>query len=166
MLKKVAFVALAGLTVASTGALAGTASDTMTVTATITASCSITANDLNFGSLTSTNTGTTDVATSVDVTCTADSPFNVGIDYGVNTLGFTTRRMASGGNFLTYDVYKDNTYITAFGPVSTYNTANNFNSPLTGNSGTTNIPIYGRILQQSTPASGSYSDTLTVSVNY
>lgn len=166
MLKKVALVAFAGLSIAAPGAFAGTATDTMAVTATISASCTITASPLAFGSLVSTNAAVTDAATSVDVTCTSDSPYNIGFDYGANILGFYTRRMASGANYLTYEVYTDAGRTTAFGPVSSYGSSNNYNSPATGNAITRTIDIYGRIPIQTTPASGSYSDTLTVSVNY
>lgn len=166
MLKKVAYVALAGLTVASSGALAATDSTTMAVSASISASCVISANPLNFGALTSTNAGVTNAATTVDVTCSSESPFNVGIDYGVNTLGFSTRRMASGpSNFMIYNVYTSNAYTTAFGPVSTYGDSSNYNSSGT-TIGTTTIDVFGQIPIQTTPPSGAYADTLTVSVNY
>ena len=165
MFKKIACLALVGVAVASHGANAAQDSGTMAVSATIAASCTIATSTLPFGSLTSTNAANTDVTTSATVTCSSDSPFNIGMDYGLNSTGFQ-RRMASGGNFLNYEVYIDGFGVNAFGPVSTFGTANNYNSPSTGNSGANVVTIYGRIPQQTTPASGSYSDTLTVTVNY
>ena len=163
MLQKVAFVAAAGLALASGNAFAATDSDTIAVSATITASCTITANPLAFGSLTSTATQT-DVSTTVDVACTNESPFNVGIDYGLNATG-AQRRMLSGANLLSYDVRTGSFAGISFSPVANYGNAANYNSSGT-TIGTTSVPIYGVIPAGSTPPSGAYGDTLTVTVNY
>jgi spore coat protein U-like protein len=165
MFKKVACLAVFCAAVASHGAYAAQDTGTIAVSATIAASCTITTNPLDFGSLTSTNASNTDVSTTVDVDCTADSPFNIGIDAGANASG-AQRRMASGANTLNYSVYVDGFGLTEFGPISTYLSANNYSSPATGNNGTNTVTIYGRIPTQSTPPSGAYSDTLTVTVNY
>lgn len=165
MLKKIACIAVLGAVASSNVAFAGTDTGTMNISATISASCTITTSDVAFGSLTSTNGGDLDVPSSASVTCASDSPFNIGIDNGLNASGFQ-RRMASGGNFLNYEVYVDAPGVNAFGPISTYGTSNNFNSPSSGNNGTTVVPIYARLPQQTTPPSGVYSDTLTVTVNY
>ena len=165
MFKKVACLAVVGAAVASHSPSAAQQTGTIAVTASITASCSLTTNALAFGALTSTNGGNTDVPTTASVTCTSDSPFNIGIDYGANASGFT-RRMTNGTDFLTYSVYIDGFGSSEFGPISNYGNTTNFNSPMTGNNTTTTVNIYGRIPQQSTPPSGSYSDTLTVTLQY
>ena len=172
MFKKIACIAVVGAAVASTGANAAQQSQTMTVSADITASCSLATNPLAFGSVTSTNTtpGLANgrfVQVNAVVTCTSDSPFNVGIDYGANASGFQ-RRMSNGATgFLNYEVYHNNFEGIPYDLVSNFNAGGNYNSPLTGNSlQPDNVPIYGVLLQQTTPVTGTYTDTLTLTVNY
>ncbi|MGB4865302.1 MAG: spore coat U domain-containing protein [Hyphomicrobium sp.] len=165
MFKKVAFLAVVGAAVASHSASAAQQTGTMAVTATINASCTLATNPLAFGSLTNVNGSPIQVQTTVDVDCTTDSPFNIGIDYGSNPSG-STRRMASGANLLTYTVSIDGYGVTAFGPISSYLSPNNYSSPATGNNGLHSVTIWGEIPSQSTPPSGSYSDTLTVTLQY
>jgi spore coat protein U-like protein len=172
MFKKVACLAVIGAALASTGAHAAQQSATMAVSADITASCTLATNPLAFGSFTTTNTTPSlgngrYLQTSAVVTCSSDSPFNVGIDYGANASGFQRRMFNGTTGYMNYEVYVDGFGVNAFGTVSNYGTANNYNSPLTGNDvGPNTVPIYGVIPQQSTPASGTYTDTLTVTVNY
>lgn len=168
MLKKIACFAVVGLAVASTGAQAGTDTGTMSVTATISASCTIATQNINFGSLTSTNAGNVDVPADATVTCASNSPFNVGINYGLNAGATFQRKLASGANTLNYSVYVDGYGVNEYGQVSTYGTANNYNSAATINvsPATNTVPIFARLPAQSTPPSGTYTDTLTVTVNY
>lgn len=165
MLKIVTFAALAGTAFLSTAAFGAQQTATIGVTATIAASCTIATSPLSFGSMTTTNSGNTDVSTTVQVVCSSDSPFNIGIDSGLNAAGLQ-RRMASGGHTLNYSIFVDGFGLTEFGAISTRGTSNNYNSPASGNAGTNTITIYGRIPQQTTPAAGVYSDTLTVTVAY
>lgn len=165
MNKKVAYLAFAGALLASAGANAATDTQNMAVSATISASCGLAVNPLAFGSLAST-AADTDAATTITVTCSTDSPYNVGMDYGANAGGGFQRRMAAGANQLNYEVYIDAGRTAAFGPVSTYGALDNYNSPATGNDIARIIDIYGRIPAQSTPPSGAYTDTLAVTLNY
>ena len=166
MFKKVAFIAFAGAVAASSSAFAGTDMQLMTVSATISSSCSLAMAPLNFGgALTTTNAADIDVQTTATVTCANDSPFNIGINNGGNFSG--TRRMKSGANFLPYEVYVDGFGVNPFTAVGAFGAVGNYNSPLTGNAIAPNVvPIYGRIPQQTTPQSGTYTDTLQVTVNY
>jgi spore coat protein U-like protein len=166
MYKKVACLAFVGAVAASSNAFAVTDTQTMAVSATISSSCTLATTPLNFGgALTSTTTADTDVLVNATVTCTNDSPFNVGIDNGLNFSG--GRRMSSGANFLPYTVSVDAFGVTSYTAVGTFGTTGNFNSALTGITGANTVAIYGQIPQQVTsPASGTYTDTLTVTVNY
>lgn len=172
MFKKIACIAVVGAAVASTGANAAQQSQTMAVSANITASCTLSTNPLAFGSVTSTNTAPSlangrFVQVNAVVNCTSDSPFNVGINYGANAAGFQ-RRMSNGAtSFLNYDVFVNGFESVSYDLVSNYGSAANYNSPLTGNSlQPNNVPIYGVLSQQTTPVTGTYTDTLTVTVNY
>ena len=165
MFKKVAFIAFAGAVAASSSAFAATDTQSMAVSATISSSCTLATAPLNFGAaLTTTNAANIDVLVNATVTCSNDSPFNVGIDNGGHFSG--TRRMQSGANFLPYDVYVDGFGVNAYTAVGAFGTSSNYNSALTGITGANVVPIYGRIPQQTTPPSGTYTDSLQVTVNY
>jgi spore coat protein U-like protein len=161
MFKKVAFLAFVGAVAASNGALAGTDTKTMAVSADVQALCTLSTAPLNFGTLNSTTTNT-DVSVNASVTCSsASTPYTLNIDYGANAQG-TTRRMKLGTTFLPYEVYT-----TGFGLDAYVQTPGTAGSPGTsGGTGTGTVPIFGRIPAQATPATGVYTDTLAVVINY
>src|SRR6478752_1824635 len=115
----------------------------MTVQMVITATCTVnSASTLNFGTqgVLSTNV---DQTSTLQVTCTNTTPYNIGLDAGTGS-GATvaTRKLTSGGATVNY---------TLAG---------------TGNGTGQNYTVYGRIPTQSTPAPGNYADTITVTVTY
>ncbi len=166
MLKKVAFVALAGLTFASDGASAAQATANMNVSATVTGTCSVTVGNLAFP----TNITTTASAainatpTSMDVTCTVGTPYTVGISVGNNTFSLP-RRMSDGAptpNTMLYNVCQDAGCTTSWDPIGT--PAGNVASSGTG--AAQNYAIFGQIPIQSTPPTGAYTDIAVVTVGY
>src|ERR1041384_8183952 len=95
---------------------AATATSTMTVQMTITATCLInSATTLNFGTqgVLSTNV---DQTSTIQVTCTNTTPYNIGLNAGTGT-GATvaTRKMTSGANTVNYTVYSNSTRTTVWG---------------------------------------------------
>ncbi len=68
--------------------------------------------------------------------------------------------MISGGNSLTYNLYTSNTYGTVWGTA----VANLVSG--TGNGAAQALTVYGQILSGQFSAPGSYSDTVTATVNY
>ena len=157
-------VALAGCLFVSFGcaADAATATTTMTVQVTITATCTInSASTLNFGTqgVLATNV---DQTSTIQVTCTNTTRYNIGLDAGTGT-GATvaTRKLTSGANTVNYTLYSNSGRTTVWGDtVSTDTVAG------TGNGSAQNYTVYGRIPAQTTPAPGSYTDTITVTVTY
>ncbi len=162
MFKKVALIAFVGAVAASNGAYAGTSTSSMAVSANLSVSCTVAAAAMNFGTVSTTTATTNAPANSASVTCAAATPYTLNIDYGANASG-TTRRMKNGADFLNYEVYTTGYGIDPF--VQTPGTAG---SPGTaGGSGTSTVSIYGQVLVQTTPTTqGSYTDTLTVAVNF
>jgi len=142
--------------------LASTATASFTVTITIVATCTINSTaTLNFGNqgILSTNV---DQTSTIQVTCTNTTPYNIGLDAGTGTgATVTTRKMTSSGVTINYTLYSDSGHTTVWGNTIGTNTVS-----ATGNGNAQNYTVYGRVPSQTTPAPGSYSDTVTVTVTY
>ena len=141
---------------------AATATTTMTVQVSITATCTInSASTLNFGTqgVLATNV---DQTSTLQLTCTNTTPYNIGLDAGTGT-GATvaTRKLTSGANTVNYTLYSNSGRTTVWG-----NTVSTDTVAGTGNGSGQSYTVYGRIPAQTTPAPGSYTDTITVTVTY
>jgi spore coat protein U-like protein len=141
---------------------AATSTATMTVQMTITATCTVnSATTLNFGTqgVLSTNV---DQTSTIQVTCTNTTPYNIGLDAGAGT-GATvaTRKMTSGANTVNYTLYSNSTRTTVWG-----NTVGTDTAAATGNGSAQSYTVYGRVPPQAAPAPGTYTDTITVTVTY
>src|SRR5437764_1366533 len=95
---------------------AATATTTFTVQMTVTATCTVnSATTLNFGTqgVLSTNV---DQTSTLQVTCTNTTPYNIGLDPGTGT-GATvaTRKMTSGASTVNYTLYSNSTRTTVWG---------------------------------------------------
>jgi spore coat protein U-like protein len=158
-----------GLLCAASTAQAGTATASLTVQITITASCTINAATLTFPSTAGTALLSAAVtgSTTVSVTCTNGSAYSIGMDNGANFS--TTRRMASGGAFIGYGLYTDVGLTHAWTTAASNSTCTTTNSCYlgTGNGSAQSINIYGQVpITATAPASGTYSDTVTMTITY
>jgi spore coat protein U-like protein len=142
--------------------LASTTTTTFTVSVTLAATCTInSASALNFGSqgILSTNV---DQTSTIQVTCTNTTPYNIGLDAGAGTgASVATRKLTSGAATVNYTLYSDSGRTTVWGTTIGTDTV-----AATGNGSGQNYTVYGRIPAQTTPAPGTYSDTITVTVTY
>lgn len=145
--------------VAASPAHAATANSTMAVSANVQATCSITANPLAFGTYSS---GQSDAATTLSVSCTNTTTYNVGLDAGTGT-GATVgaRKMASGSQSLTYAVYTDAGRSNVWGSTVGTNTVAG-----TGTGSAQTLNVYGRIPAGQLPTPGAYTDTITATITY
>lgn len=88
---------------------AGSASSSLSVSASVINNCTISANSLAFGSydpiVANASTPLNGTGT-VTITCTKGATTTIGLDLGSNYSG-STRRMVSGGTYLTYEIYQD-----------------------------------------------------------
>lgn len=143
-----------------TGSLFATTSGT-TWTATVASNCLISAASLAFGSagLLSSNL---DATNSVTVTCTNTTPYNISLSAGSGS-GATvaTRKMTSAGHTVAYSLYRDAGHANVWG-----NTVGSDTVASTGTGSAQTFTIYGRVRPQTTPAPGTYSDTIVVTVTY
>jgi len=153
-------IAVAALSLFALPALATTATTTFNVTATVQATCLISANNLGFG----TYSGTViNLSTTLSVTCTNSTPYNVGLNAGTATGATVTTRAMSGpgGATLSYDLYQDNGHSTNWG-----NTVGTDTKSGTGNGSAQTLTVYGQLPAGQYPTPGSYSDTITATITY
>ncbi|HEU4664846.1 MAG TPA: spore coat U domain-containing protein [Dokdonella sp.] len=131
-----------------------------TVTASVAKQCSVTATPLDFGTVGLLLSNTLGTST-IGVQCSSGSAWNVGLDDGSNGTSITTRKMASGANLVGYQLYSNAARTTVWG-----NTVGSNTVAGTGNGSVQNLTVYGSVPAQATPAAGTYSDTITVTVTY
>lgn len=144
----------------------GTATAAFNVTLALQANCTISANPLNFGT-----NGVLDTAvsqqTTVAVTCTNTTPYNIGLDAGTVTgSSITTRLMAgtSAGNTATtvsFQLYQDAGHTTVWGNTQGTNTVAG-----TGTGAAQSITVYGQVPAQVTPQPDTYQTTITATVYF
>jgi spore coat protein U-like protein len=160
---KLTFLVLTGLLLGSSGAHATTTTTTFQTRVTIAATCSIGGTTtLDFGSpgLLAANV---DQTSTIQITCSNTTPFNIGLDKGANGLSVTSRLMKGGpsNETILYSLFSDSSRITIWG-----NTVGVDTVSATGTGSSQSFTVYGRILLQITPAPGTYTDTVTVTVTY
>ena len=151
-------------------AQAGNATASLNVGVQITASCTINGATLTFPSTPGTSLLTTAVtgSTTVSVTCTSGSPYSIGMSQGANYSG-GSNRMASGGNYIPYGLYVNSalTYPWTTGASNSSCTTTNDCYLGTGTGSAQSIPIYGQVpIVATAPLSGTYSDTVTMTITY
>ena len=162
MIRALALVG-SSILLATTGQ-ATTAGGSMAVKATVQSSCSVSAVALDFGTVTLLGAGNQDNQSTLKVTCTSGTGYNVGLDAGLNGVDTTHRSMTSGSNSLNYALYIDSNRTQNWGntaPPDSTDTAVG-----TGNGTEQDLTVYGRIPGGQNVAPGLYTDTVTVSVYY
>ncbi|TIN25917.1 MAG: spore coat protein U domain-containing protein [Mesorhizobium sp.] len=132
-----------------------------TWTATINANCNVSATNVNFGSV-GVLASNVDSTGSVTVRCTDATPYNIGLGAGTGS-GATvaSRKMTSGIRTVTYSLYSDTGRTTVWGNTIGTNTASG-----TGTGLDQAYTVYARAPAQTTPAPGTYTDTIVVTVTY
>lgn len=158
----VPFIGLAALVCYNRIVQATTSTTTFAVSATVSASCSVSATAIAFGAYNPTG-GNVDTTNTVTATCTSGTAYNIGLDAGgASGATVTTRKMSSGSDRLNYSLYSDSGRSTNWG-----NTVGTDTVADTGNGTAQGHTVYGRIPgSQTTVPTGSYSDTITVTVTY
>src|SRR3954453_23380762 len=125
---------------------AASTTTTFAVQATITATCTInSASTLNFGTV-GVLASNTDQSSTIQVTCTNTTPYNIGLDAGTGS-GATLagRKLTSGGATINYSLYTSNAYSTVWGITPGTDTVAG-----TGNGASQSSTVFGRIPAQTT----------------
>lgn len=156
-----ATLAALGLLAPVAPAFAGSDSDSFTVSATVLDSCSVNANDLAFGNYDPVASTPLDASTTIVVTCTNGTDYDVALDAGIGagaTVG--ARRMSAGADVLEYSLFTDASRSDLWGE------AGGDLVSATGSGLAQTHHVYGRVpVNQDAPA-GDYEDTITVTVTY
>ncbi len=131
---------------------------TVTLNATVPAQCLVTATGLTFPASSILGTARTATAT-VTSTCNTSLPVSISLDNGVSGTGPAARVMKSGANAITYGIYQNAGMTQPWGSTSGTNTQTIAN-------GTGSLTAYGQVPAQTSPAPGTYTDTVNVMISY
>ena len=158
IIKSTAFLAALMLPAAASAA---TATGKMNVRIAIQASCEVVStSDLDFGTV-ATTSAAIDQSAAITVKCSNSTPFNIGLGGGTSG-SVNDRKMSGPGNgFVSYSLYRDSSRTQHWGDTPGTNT-----SASTGTGANQTFTVYGRVNSQNTPEPGSYSDVVTVTINY
>lgn len=145
--------------VSSTAWAQQTDTDTFNVTVEVLSSCTVSADNLDFGTY---DGAQLDATSDITVNCTGTTPYTVEIDGG--EANDTAVRVMTGDTVgtatLRYDLYSD----TQGGTLFTEGAANDVDGVGTGADQT--VTVYGRMPASQLLIEDTYTDTVTVSVSY
>ena len=156
-------LAIGFLSIGSSANAATTITSTFQAKIAIGASCIFStgaASDIDFGFQTAL-TAVINQTSTIQVQCTTGTPYTVGLNGGSVANNVAARQMKSAaGGLVNYALFQDTNHLvnwtdTGGGLVSGTGTG----SPITHT-------VFGHVPVQTTPAVGSYADTITVSVTY
>jgi spore coat protein U-like protein len=130
------------------------------------ASCTVTASGIVFGTYTPLQAASLDSNGTISIACTGVSGRNtITIDLSTGGSGnYLTRTLAAGTLTLNYDLYLDAAYTQVWGN-GTGGSAEGTAS-IRRRTPNATLTVYGAIAARQDPAPGSYTDNITVSVNY
>jgi spore coat protein U-like protein len=142
---------------------AATATSSMTVNATVSANCSITTTAVTFPAaydpIGANATGPADGTGTIAVTCTKGAGTSIALDLGSNASGTQPRMKGPGSDYLAYVLYSDSGRTTAWSGVTR-------GIPVATSKASQNFPVYARIPGGQDVSVGSYTDTVTATLNY
>lgn len=162
-MKAIKIWSVAVLVLCSSTAYAQSASDVFSVTANVVDACAVTANDLAFGTYATFGGGDLDSTTTINVMCTNGTSYDVALDSGATVGGsIATRLMTDTINTLQYNLYTDASRTSLWGD----GTGASVTVSGTGTGTQQSITVYGRVPGSQLVPTGSYSDTVTATVNF
>lgn len=144
------------------GAFSSTSTSSYALSATVAAQCdpSFAVDNMDFGAQ-GLLTDSFDAIAIVRPRCTNTTPYQIGLDNGLYASGTTRRMRSPAGSYVTYELYRDSSRSLRWGNVQNVDTVSG-----TGSAAVQNVTIYGRVPVQLTPAAGTYTDTVTVTISY
>ena len=154
-------VALAAMLPAA--ASASTVGTTMPVTAVTVNACAVVATGLVFGTLNQISGTANDSQSTITVTCTPGTSYDVGLDNGAHAAG-GVRYMtpAVGSGTIPYALYTSAARMTGWGNTVGTDTVNHTAGVLP-----TTLTVYGRVPAGAPPvAAGAYADLVPVTVTF
>ena len=141
----------------SNAVLAASGTASFDVSVQVLASCSISASNMSFASITTGTTTNTDATSTLTVNCSSGTPFTIALGNGNNYSG--GRRMTNGTTNINYYLYSDS------GRSSQWSGATVVSG--TGSGSDQNFTVYGRIpSEQNISNTGIYADTIIATITY
>lgn len=138
---------------------AATTTAVMPVSATVLAACTVAAQPLAFGSY---QGAQIDATTTIGVSCTNGTAFNIGLDLGSNPLTGSRRMLGpAAGQYLAYSLSRDTGHSLPWGSSVGTDTLQ-----ATSVGSLSSIQVYGRVNGGQYPAPGTYADSVTITVTY
>ena len=143
----------------STSAIAATATSSFIVRMTIQPTCLVATNPLAFPQY----SGAVDTATTtLTITCTNKTTYNVGLSPGAaQGATVTTRQVTSGANTMNYGLFSDSGHSTNWGQTIGTDTVAG-----TGNGAAQTLTVYGLVPGAQIAAPATYTDTIVATVTY
>ena len=145
-------------------AFAQTATANLGVSATVAKNCSITTTAVAFGAydpVVVNDTAALDGTGSVVVTCTKGAGTRIDLGVGANAAG-AVRRMAGGGDFLTYELYTTTARTTVWGTGA----AAGLTIPVAPSRAARTFTVFGRVPGGQDVTAASYADTVVATINF
>lgn len=134
-----------------------------TVSGTVASDCLVSATTLDFGSegVLRTNIDSTNT---IDVQCTPTTPWTASLNAGSGSGGTVNLRgmTGPGGATVAYSIYRNSGRTEVWGD----GTSGTFTVTGTGTGSAQPQTGYGRVPPQTTPAPGTYTDTIVVTITY
>jgi spore coat protein U-like protein len=157
--KAMLLTAIVGFTGAASAA---TTTTNLAVSANVLGTCAVSTTGLAFGTY-DPNQGTDlNQTATISTNCTTGIPYDIGLDAGMGAgATVTSRLMTSGANTLAYGLYSDAAYTTNWG-----NTVGTDTVAATGTGAAQTTTVYGKITAGTPAATGSYTDTVVVTISY
>ncbi|MCP3715490.1 spore coat U domain-containing protein [Paraburkholderia sp. CNPSo 3281] len=132
------------------------------VSATIVNNCNITATNVSFAT-SSVLTNALSAAGSITAQCTNGDAYRIALNGGTSgNVAARQMQRSGGGGVVNYQLYTDSAHTTAWGD----GTAGTTMETGTGSGNQQVISVYGVVPEQTTPAPGSYSDTITATISF
>lgn len=142
----------------------GSKTATMDITMKIVANCTIGANGMDFGQSQGVLSSTLTASSTISVTCTNTTPYNVGLNAGTGTGSSGTTRYMSGtganAGTVRFNLYQ------APGATAWGNTQGTDTLAGTGTGTQQTLTVYGEVPAQQTPAPDAYKSTVTATVYF
>jgi spore coat protein U-like protein len=130
-------------------------------------SCTVAVTGVTFGVYTPLQTTPLDINGAINIACTGvtgNNGITIDLSTGASNSYAPTRWLVSGTYTLGYNLYFDAAYTQVWGNGTGGSVEGG--ASIKRNSPKASLPVYGVIAAGQDPAPGSYSDALTVTVNY
>lgn len=122
------------------------------------ADCTVSAGGVAFGGYDVFSPSALDGAGTISVNCSPGSSYSLGLSAGGGSYG--QRRLSNGPAALNYNLYTDASRSVVWGD------GTNGTSTVSGDGESVGHTVYGRIPPQQNVTTGSYGDTIIVTVNF